>query len=192
MAKLHARVSAMNAGKSTQLLQIAHNYESLGRKVLLMTAAVDDRYGVGQITSRLGVSREAEVFRPSTDMFERVRTFLNSIEGPSQMGAVLIDEVQFMTGHQVQALHRAVHVLKVPVMGFGLRTDFKGNPFEGSAMLLALAEDIEEVKTVCACGKKATMNMRVDALGNKVTEGPQVEIGDARYRQVCGGCFYKA
>ncbi len=190
MAKLYARTSAMNAGKSTQLLQIAHNYESLGRKVLLMTAAVDDRYGVGRITSRLGVSREAAVFRADMDMFEVVRSYLDGLEGPHQLGAVLIDEVQFLTGIQVQALHRAVHVLKVPVMGFGLRTDFKGNPFEGSAMLLALAEDIEEVKTVCACGKKATMNMRVDAQGKRVTEGPQVEIGDARYRQVCGSCFY--
>lgn len=190
MAKLHARLSAMNAGKSTQLLQIAHNYESLGRKVHLMTAAVDDRYGKGRITSRLGPSREADLFSHTTDMFEVVRQFEGSVGSRQQMGSVLIDEVQFMTGYQVQALHRAVHILNVPVMCFGLRTDFKGNPFEGSAMLLALAEDIEEVKTVCACGKKATMNMRVDAEGKKVTEGPQVEIGDARYRQVCGRCFY--
>lgn len=192
MAKLHFRFSAMNAGKSTQLLQIAHNYESLGRKILLLTAAVDDRYGVGRVTSRLGVSRDAMVFNAQTDMFEQVRSFFNSLAGLHEMGAILVDEVQFLTGGQVQALHRAVHTFNVPVMGFGLRTDFQGNPFEGAAMLLALAEDIEEVKTVCACGKKATMNMRVDASGKKVTQGPQVEIGDARYRQVCGTCFYRS
>lgn len=193
MAKLYFRFSAMNAGKSTQLLQVAHNYESLGRQVLLMTAAVDDRYGVGLITSRLGVSREAVVYDSQTDMFEAVRAFVEHTEGiRGLLGAVLIDEVQFLSSAQVQALHRAVHQLKVPVMGFGLRTDFKGLPFEGAAMMLALAEDIEEVRTVCACGKKATMNMRVDASGNKVVEGPQVEIGDARYRQVCGACFYRS
>lgn len=190
MAKLHFRYAAMNAGKSTQLLQIAHNYESLGRKVLLLTAAVDNRHGVGLISSRLGVSREAAVFGPETDMFEVIRLYLNELEGSQQLGAVLIDEVQFMAGPQVQALHQAVHQLKVPIMGFGLRTDFRGSPFEGSAMMLALAEDIEEVKNVCACGSKATMNMRLDASGKKVTQGPQVEIGDARYRQVCARCFY--
>lgn len=180
----------MNAGKSTQLLQIAHNYESQGRKVKLLTAALDNRFGVGKITSRVALSRDADIFQVQTDMFELVRDYVNSLEGPDQMGAILIDESQFMAGHQVQALHRAVHAFKVPVMCFGLRSDFKGNAFPGAAMLGVLAESIEEVKTVCACGRKATMNMRVDAAGKRVVDGPQVEIGDARYRQVCGSCFY--
>lgn len=189
MAKLFWRYSAMNAGKSIQLLQIAHNYESLGRVALLLTAAIDDRFSVGKITARIGLSRDAEVFGKNTDLYAVVKAYADSVT-PQTMGAVLIDEAQFMSPEQAQDLHRAVHQLKVPVMCFGLRSDFKGNAFSGAAMLGTLAEDIEEVKTVCACGRKATMNMRIDAEGKKVTEGPQVEIGDARYRQVCGGCFY--
>ena len=189
MAKLYFRYSAMNAGKSTQLLQIEHNYSSLGRSVLLLTAAVDDRFGVGLITSRLGVSSEADVFTPSTDLFELVEQYRTSVS-KEELGAILIDEAQFLAGLQVQALHRAVHTFGVPVLCFGLRSDFQGNPFPGSAMLMALAEDIEELKNVCACGSKATMNMRVDTEGQRVRSGPQVLIGDATYRQVCGKCFY--
>jgi len=188
MAKLHFRYAAMNAGKSTQLLQIEHNYASLGKRVLLLTAQVDDRFGVGSVTSRLGVSRPAEVFNADTDMFVRVAGF--KLLAGEALGAVLIDEAQFLTPEQVTQLHRAVHKLGVPVLCFGLRSDFQGQPFPGSAMLLTLSEDIEELKNVCACGSKATMNMRVDADGNRITQGPQVLIGDARYRQVCAGCFY--
>ncbi len=179
----------MNAGKSTQLLQIEHNYRSLGRSVLLMTAAVDDRFGVGAITSRLGVSSEADAFTSQTDMFDLVAQYRASVT-ENELGAILIDEAQFLSAKQVSQLHEAVHVHGVPVLCFGLRSDFQGQPFEGSAMLLALAEDIEELKNVCACGAKATMNMRVDATGQRVRSGPQVLIGDATYRQVCGKCFY--
>lgn len=189
MAKLYFRYAAMNAGKSTQLLQIEHNYRSLGRSVMLLTAAVDDRFGVGAITSRLGVSSEADVFTSKTDMFDLVGQYRASVSD-NELGAILIDEAQFLQGEQVQALHRAVHTFDVPVLCFGLRSDFQGNPFPGSAMLMALAEDIEELKNVCSCGSKATMNMRVDAEGNRVRSGPQVLIGDATYRQVCGKCFY--
>lgn len=187
--KLHFRYASMNAGKSTQLLQIRHNYMSEGRSVLLLTAAVDDRFGVGLVTSRLGPTAEAGVFQKDTDMFAIVAQYRASVTD-NQLGAILIDEAQFMTAEQVQQLHRAVHTLHVPVLCFGLRSDFQGNAFPGAAMLLTLAEDIEELKNVCACGSKATMNMRVDANGQKVTSGPQVLIGDSTYRQVCAKCFY--
>lgn len=188
MAKLHFRYAAMNAGKSTQLLQIAHNYETLGKPPLLLTAAVDDRFGVGRISSRLGPQHDAEVFHRETDLFKRVDAYAR--ENAGKIGAILVDEAQFMTREQAAQLHRGVHTFKVPVICFGLRSDFQGMPFEGAAMLLTLAEDIEEVKNICSCGSKATMNMRVDAGGNRVRTGPQVEIGDARYHQTCAGCFY--
>lgn len=216
MSKLYFRYAAMNAGKSTMLLQIKHNYESMGRSVLLMTAAVDDRFGTGKITSRLGVSSDAESYTPTTDMFERVGlyaappceycdgtgdvttptgewrgTCICPAGKPEQLGAVLVDEAQFLSPEQVKGLHRAVHTFDVPVLCFGLRSDFQGNAFPGSAMLLTLAEDIEEIKSICSCGAKASMNMRVDASGKRVLDGPQVLIGDATYRPVCGRCFYK-
>lgn len=182
MAKLYFRYSAMNAGKSTYLLQVAHNYESNGQQVTLYTAAVDDRYGVGRITSRLGISKEASVFSADTN-YEQVLD--------SSVACVLIDEAQFLQPEQVRQLHRWAHEHGVPVLCFGIRSDFRGQPFPGSAHLLTLADDLEEIKTVCACGKKATMNMRVDDLGNRVLEGSQVCIGgNSRYRQVCASCFY--
>lgn len=184
MAKLFYRYSAMNAGKSTSLLQVAYNYEEQGRTVLLFTAMVDDRYGVGKITSRLGVDREAPVFGPDLD-FEAV------IGAQVGIACVLIDEAQFLTDAQVRQLHRVAHLQNVPVLCFGLRSDFQGNAFPGSAALLALADDLEELKTICSCGRKASMNMRVDANGCKVVEGAQVEIGgNSRYRSVCPRCFY--
>lgn len=186
--KLFFRYAAMNAGKSTQLLQAEHNYSSNGCAALLLTPMVDNRFGVGKISSRLGVTKDAEVFDTQTNLFDRVAAFCK--EAGDSVGAVLIDEAQFLTVEQVQQLHRAVHTLGVPVMCFGLRSDFQGMPFPGSAMLLTLAEDIEELKNVCACKSKATMNMRVDADGRRVRSGPQVLIGDVSYRQVCARCFY--
>jgi len=172
----------MNAGKSTYLLQVAHNYRSNGSAVVLFTSQADDRYGVGKITSRLGISSDAEVYQPETN-FEDVLV--------ADVACVLVDEAQFLTPTQVQQLHRWAHQKNVPVMCFGIRSDFQGQPFPGSAFLLALADDLEEIKTVCACGKKATMNMRVDEAGQRVSEGDQVFIGgNSRYRQVCAGCFY--
>lgn len=183
MAKLFFRYAAMNAGKSTALLQVAHNYEERGHRVRLFTARVDDRYGAGHVTSRLGPQREAELFGPETD-------FLALNAAQSGVACLLIDEAQFLNKTQVWALHELAHIHNLPVICYGLRTDFQGELFPGSASLLALADEMDEMKTICDCGRKATMNMRVDANNRKVTVGDQVEIGgNARYRAVCGRCF---
>lgn len=183
MAKLSMRVAAMNAGKSTYLLQIAHNYNENGMEVFLLTSALDGRDGFGVISSRIGLRREATTFSTQSN-FDEVLKDVN-------VACVLIDEAQFLTFEQVRQLHRWVHTRDIPVVAFGLRSDFQGNPFPGSAALLTLAEDIEEIKAICACGKKATMNIRLDEAGNRVREGEQVLIGgNDRYRQVCAKCFY--
>ena len=184
MAKLFFRFAAMNAGKSTVLLQVAYNYEEQQQRVLLFTAKVDDRYNVGKVTSRLGVDRDAEVFSSATNFIEEVRR-------REKLACVLVDEAQFLTPVQVRQLHQVAHLCNIPVLCFGLRSDFQGEAFPGSAVLLTLADELEELKTICRCGRKASMNMRVDAQGNKVTEGDQVEIGgNSRYRSVCPRCFY--
>ena len=181
MAKLYFRYSAMNAGKSTAMLQVAHNYEEQGQQVRLYTAAIDNRYGVGQVTSRLGPTRAVDTFDADTDF----------LADAPKVACVLIDEAQFLTTLQVQQLHQLAQVGGVPVICYGLRSDFRGEPFPGSAYLLALADDIEELKNICTCGKKATMNVRVDEHGKRIKEGEQVSIGgNERYRQACGRCFY--
>jgi thymidine kinase len=161
MAKLFFRYSAMNAGKSTSLLQIAYNYEEQGQHVALFTAAIDDRAGVGMINSRLGLKREARVFDADTD-------FHALLSPPQGLACVLIDEAQFMSAAQVRQLHRVAHTCNLPIICFGIRSDFRGDAFPGSAALLTLADDLEELKTICACGRKATMNVRIDAQGRKV------------------------
>lgn len=188
MSKLYVRHAPMNAGKSTAILQIVHNYESTDRRVDLWTAKVDVRFGEGLVTSRLGPQRPAKVFDRDTDFKVVVRDFGH--QAMESVGAVVIDEAQFLTQEQAQALHLAAHQFNVPVMCFLLRTDFQGYPFPGSAMLLSLAEDIEEIRTTCKCGSKATMNIRTDEAGNRLRQGPQVLIGDTRYRSVCGDCFH--
>jgi len=171
----------MNAGKSTALLQVAHNYEEQGQQVKLFTAAIDNRYGVGLITSRLGPQREVDTFDGGTNFLAATPT----------VACVLVDEAQFLTKEQVQQLHQLAQVRGVPVICYGLRSDFRGDPFPGSAYLLALADDIEEIKNICSCGKKATMNIRVDENGRRIHEGEQVSIGgNESYRQACGRCFY--
>lgn len=186
MAKLFFRYAAMNAGKSTALLQVAHNYEERGHRVRIFTAGVDDRYGRGYVTSRLGPQRAAEVFNAQTD-------FLTLIGEQPDIACLLVDEAQFLTQAQVWALHEIAHTRHLPAICYGLRTDFRGELFSGSAALLALADEMDEMKTICDCGRKATMNMRVDGSGRKLTEGAQVEIGgNARYRAVCGRCFRMA
>ena len=181
MAKLYFRYSAMNAGKSTALLQVAHNYEEQGQQVQLYTAAIDHRYGLGKVTSRLGPQREA-------DMFDTAYDFLTEAK---QVNCVLVDEAQFLSAAQVQQLHQLAHVRGVPVICYGLRSDFLGEPFVGSSYLLTLADDIEELKNICTCGKKATMNIRVDADGKRLKSGEQIDIGgNERYHHVCGRCFY--
>lgn len=183
MSKLYFRYAAMNAGKSTALLQAAHNYEERGMRVALFTAAHDDRSGVGVIGSRLGLHRRVETFGMDT-VFERRGL-------PADVACVLIDEAQFLSPAQVRQLHRMAHREHLPVICFGLRSDFRGDGFPGSIALLTLADDVEEMKTICACGRKASMNMRIDARGQRVLEGEQVEIGgNDRYRAVCPSCFY--
>ena len=184
MAKLYFRYSAMNAGKSTALIQVAHNYEENDRKVLLFTSALDHRYGVGSVTSRLGPQRDAASFDCDFD-------FYAAIEARKDVSCVLVDEAQFLTVDQVHQLHRAAHVLGIPIICYGIRSDFLGNPFPGAAHLLTLADSLEELKTICNCGRKATMNVRVDETGRRITEGEQIAIeGDVRYVQMCGSCFY--
>ena len=184
MAKLYFRYAAMNAGKSTALLQVAYNYEERGQSVLLFTSSIDTRHGSGRIVSRLGVSREAELFAPTTD-------FPALLRGRPAPACLLVDEAQFLTETQVVDLHRHAHVDDVPVICYGIRSDFQGRAFPGSRTLLTLADDLEEIKTVCRCGRKATFNVRMDADGRRVTEGAQVEIGgNERYEAVCPLHFY--
>lgn len=189
MAKLYFKYAAMNAGKSTGLLQAAHNYEQQGFKVLLYTAAIDDRFGSALITSRLGVQRSAITF-VSSDSFKVMVPLDTAGLDVEKVDCILIDEAQFLSVDQVKELHEIAHIWGIPVLCYGLRSDFKGDPFPGSVMLLALADSLEETKTICHCGRKATMNIRLDADGVRVTEGEQVVIGDSTYRQVCGACFY--
>lgn len=185
MAKLYFRYSAMNAGKSTALLQVAYNYEEHSRRVLIFTSALDDRFGKGLVTSRLGPRREALIYDAAFD-------FLNFMRTQNDIACVLVDEAQFLSADQVRQLHRVAHVLAVPVICYGIRSDFLGEPFPGSAQLLTLADSLEELKTICACGKKATMNPRVDERGTRIMAGDQIAIeGDVTYAQMCGECFYK-
>ena len=173
MAKLYFYYSAMNAGKSTTLLQSAHNYEERGMSVVLYTPAIDDRDGPGVIASRIGLSRQAIAFDSSFDFFD----FLRDAHDQDAKSCVLVDEAQFLTPRQVLQLTLVVDRLNIPVLCYGIRTDFRGEPFEGSKYLLAWSDELEEIKTVCHTGKKATMNARLDQHGNRVNTGDQIEIG---------------
>ncbi len=173
MAKLYFNYSTMNAGKSTILLQAAHNYKERGMETYLLTARLDSRAGEGRIGSRIGIGADADTFEDSSDLFAMIEARL--AQGP--IACVLIDEAQFLTDAQVWQLARAVDDLKTPVMAYGLRVDFMGKLFPGSATLLALADEMREIRTICHCGKKATMVVRQDGEGNTLTEGEQVQIG---------------
>jgi thymidine kinase len=173
MAKLYFYYSTMNAGKTTVLLQSAHNYRERGMRPVLLTPALDDRAGRGVIRSRVGLEAEADVFEPDDDLHATVRT--RAAEGP--IACVLIDEAQFLTREQVYQSSEIVDRLGVPVLAFGLRTDFRGELFPGSQYLMAWADELKELKTICHTGKKATMVVRVDETGNALTEGDQVQIG---------------
>ncbi len=173
MAKLYFYYSAMNAGKSTTLLQSAYNYEERGMRVLLFTPAVDDRAGSGTISSRIGLSREAIAFRSDQDLFVQIR----ATHQDAKVSCVLVDESQFLTGPQVLQLTMVCDQLGVPVICYGIRTDFQGEVFEGSKYLLGWADELSEIKTICHSGRKATMNARLDANGNRVFQGQQIEIG---------------
>ncbi len=182
MAKLYFNYSTMNAGKSTVLLQASHNYRERGMKTYLMTAAVDGRAGVGRIASRIGISEEADTFRPDDDVFAMIETRQKA----DQIACVFVDEAQFLSEDQVWQLARAVDDLKLPVLTYGLRVDFQGKLFPGSAALLALADEMREVRTICECGRKATMVIRQDEKGRAITEGAQVQIGgNETYVSLC-------
>jgi len=186
MAKLHFYYSAMNAGKSTALLQANHNYGERGMETLLLTAALDDRAGRGVIKSRIGIETQAVAFEKADNLAEIVRT---NAQGQS-IGCVLIDEAQFLTRKQVNELTDLVDHDGIPVLAYGLRTDFRGETFEGSQYLLAWADDIREIKAICSCGKKATMNARVNEEGKIERDGNQIEIGgNERYVSLCRKCF---
>lgn len=182
MAKLYFHYSTMNAGKSTALLQASHNYLERGMATYLLTARLDDRAGKGRISSRIGIGAAADTFDSGTDLFARIEARL--ARGP--LDCAFLDEAQFLTPDQVWQLARAVDDLNVPVMCYGLRVDFKGELFPGSAALLALADEMREVRTICHCGKKATMVVRKSAAGEVLTQGAQVEIGgNDRYVSLC-------
>ncbi len=172
----------MNAGKTTSLLQSSYNYQERGMKTLLFTAALDDRYGAGKIKSRIGLEADANIFQPEDDLYKCV------FEGTSKekIDCVLVDEAQFLSKEQVYQLTEVTDRLNIPVLAFGLRTDFLGNLFEGSKALLAWADELKELKTICHCGKKATMVVRLDENNQAVREGTQIEIGgNDRYISMC-------
>ena len=182
MAKLYFHYSTMNAGKSTLLLQAAYNYNERGMRTYLLTANFDDRAGTGRIASRIGIAAEADTYAATTDLFALIRARLDA--GPC--ACVFLDEAQWLSRDQVWQLARAVDDLDVPVMAYGLRVDFRGELFPGSAALLALADDLREVRTICHCGRKATMVIRVGADGTALREGAQVEVGgNDRYVSLC-------
>ncbi|UZK68624.1 thymidine kinase [Sphingomonas sp. S1-29] len=186
MAKLYFYYASMNAGKSTTLLQADFNYRERGLSTMLFTAAIDDRVGEGRIASRIGLSAVATPFDAATDLF-------GCVGARGAVDCVLVDEAQFLTPAQVDQLARLADDAGVPVLAYGLRTDFQGELFPGSARLLAIADALIELKSVCACGRKATMNLRIDGEGKAVREGRQTEIGgNDRYVALCRRHFCEA
>jgi thymidine kinase len=193
MAKLFFYYSAMNAGKTTTLLQSAYNYRERGMRALIVTPRLDNRAGEGIVSSRIGLKSKATVFEAGTDLLALVK---EDIAAHGKLDCVLVDEAQFLNRAQVWQLSEVVDALRIPVLCYGLRTDFRGEAFEGSAALLALADELTEIKTICHTGKKATMVVRVDEQGRAVKAGPQVEIGGndryvsvsrAEYKKIMSG-----
>jgi thymidine kinase len=188
MAKLYFNYSSMNAGKSTMLLQANHNYIERGMKPRIYTSDLDNRFGEGEIVSRIGLKAKSNIFTSKTDIYKDVLNVHNN----SIVDCVLIDEAQFLTQNQVIQLGKVVDELDIPVLAFGIRTDFQGNLFEGSKYLLAWADNLKEIKTVCHCGRKATMVLRLNAKGEVVSDGTQIEIGgEEKYVSVCRKHFIK-
>ena len=182
MAKLYFYYASMNAGKSTTLLQADFNYRERGMETMLWTAALDDRYDAGVITSRIGLQADAHKFTPDTDLWAEV----TAEHAARPIACLLLDEAQFLTRDQVLQLARLADEANIPVVAYGLRTDFQAELFPGSAALLGIADTLVELKAVCDCGRKATMNLRVDSAGNAVKEGAQTEIGgNDRYVALC-------
>jgi thymidine kinase len=182
MAKLYFYYSSMNAGKSTALLQSSYNYKERGMNTLVLAPNLDDRYGAGKVTSRIGIDAEATVFRIEDDLYALIEARYKD----EALHCVLIDEAQFLTRQQVFDLGEVTDKLNIPVLAYGLRTDFQGEPFPGSKYLLAWADNLKELKAICHCGSKATMVLRLDGSGKVVTEGSQVEIGgNDKYVSTC-------
>lgn len=172
MAQLYYRYSTMNAGKSIEVIKVAHNYEERGKRVLVLVPSVDDRYGVGIITSRIGIQREADVINDDTNILE----FFIREDAKEKIDCVLVDECQFLKKHHVQELVEIVDSCNVPVLAYGLKNDFRNELFEGSYYMLVYADKIEEIKTICWCGRKATMVARV-VDGKFVKQGEQILVG---------------
>ena len=181
MAKLYFNYSTMNAGKTTVLLQAAHNYSERGMNPFLLTANADTRSGIGTIKSRIGLKKSAQTFSQSVDLLNKVK----EVNSKKSISCVFVDEAQFLTEQQVWELAKVVDDLKIPVLCFGLRVDFQGNLFPGSKCLLSIADELKEVKTICHCGKKATMVIR-QSNGKTVVDGDQVQIGgNESYTSLC-------
>ncbi len=179
MASFYFYYAAMNAGKTTSLLQTDHNYHERGMNTVIFTHSIDTRYGKGVVRSRIGLQKNAMTYDKNFDFFCYVKDAKN-------ISCVLVDEAQFLTKEQVDQLSDVVDFLDIPVLAYGLRSDFRGNSFEGSQRLLTVADILVELKTVCFCGKKATMNMRIDAERNKILDGAQIDIGgNEKYVSVC-------
>ncbi|QQG46956.1 MAG: thymidine kinase [Candidatus Azosocius agrarius] len=188
MAKLHFYYSTMNAGKTTTLLQSSYNYIERGMNTILFTPKIDNRYGDNLITSRIGLSSKAVMIDYNFNIFQYIIHKYNNL---LNLSCILIDEVQFITKKQIYQLINIVDILNIPVLAYGLRTDFKGEPFTASLYLISIADIIIEIKTICYCGKKATMTMRIDSKGNKITSGNQIKIGGNKtYISTCRYHFY--
>ena len=184
MAQLYFYYSAMNAGKSTSLLQSSYNYNERGMKTKIYTASIDDRYGFGNVASRLGIKAPASLFTEETNLFQDIDKDADALD------CILIDEAQFLTKEQVMQLTDVVDKLNIPVLAYGLRTDFMGEAFTGSQYLLAWADKLIELKTVCHCGRKANFVVRLDENGRAVQQGEQVEVGgNERYESMCRNHF---
>jgi thymidine kinase len=182
MAKLYFYYSSMNAGKSTALLQSSYNYRERGMNTLILAPRLDDRYGTGKITSRIGLESSATTFSSDEDLYE----LITAKSAQETLNCVLVDEAQFLTKEQVFQLGEVTDALEIPVLAYGIRTDFQGEPFQGSKYLLAWADNLKELKAICFCGNKATMVIRLDEDGNAITQGSQVEIGgNDRYISMC-------
>lgn len=182
MAKLYFHYATMNAGKSTMLLQASYNYQERGMRTAIFIAALDDRAGEGRVASRIGLSSDAIPFGPSDNLFSAIE----AMHAQEQIACVFVDEAQFLSAEQVWQLARVSDRIGIPVMTYGLRTDFQGKLFPGSLELLAIADELREVRTICFCGRKATMVVRLDANGDLVREGAQVEVGgNEKYVSLC-------
>ena len=188
MAQLYFYYSAMNAGKSTALLQSSYNYRERGMNTFVLTAAIDNRSGIGKVSSRIGIESEAHIFTEKDDLSEMI----NKVHKKQKQHCILIDESQFLSKEQVKQLTYVVDILGIPVLCYGIKTDFKGELFPGSQYLLAWADKLIELKTICHCGRKANMILRLDKDGNAIQEGAQVEIGgNESYVSVCRKHFRK-